>query len=349
MTAKLDGGKTRTRSRASKNRVTVKEVAERAGVAMMTVSRALRAPETVSEGLRQRIDAAVEELGYVPSRLAGALASTRTRTVPVVIPSLSNLVFPDIVAGIAEVLQEHDLQMLLGHTGYSLSEEEALAEVFMSWSPDGAILTGVEHSRRTRRMLEAAGVPVVEIVELGEDPIDMNVGLSHFEAGAEMARYLMSRGYRRIGFVGALIERDLRVGRRLEGYRAALAEAGLEADPVVFLDEASTLRLGGEAIAALLEEHPRTEAVFFSNDDLAAGAVLECQRRGIEVPRRIAIAGFNGLEFGSEIVPRLTTILTPRYEIGRRAAEMLVRRLAGEAVAETRVDLGFRLLKRESA
>lgn len=339
----------RNRNRNRKNRVTVKDVAERAGVGTMTVSRALRAPDSVSEKLRARIDKAVADLGYVPNRLAGGLASSRTRTVPVIIPSLSNAVFPDIVEGISEILQQHDLQMLLGNTHYSLADEEALVSTFLSWSPDGVIITGLEHSERTRRMLAGAGIPVVEMVEWGDGAIDMSVGLSHSAAGRAMGEYLIGRGYRRIAFVGPQMDRDVRAAKRLDGLNAAFAGAGVPPGPVLSLDQPSTVRAGGDALARLITEAPDIDAVFFANDDLAVGGLLECQRRGIDVPGTLAIAGFNGLEFSGEVTPRLTTILTPRREIGRRAAGMLVARLAGQPVPEPAVDVGFTLLKRESA
>lgn len=339
----------RNRSQNRKNRVTAKDVAERAGVGTMTVSRALRAPDSVSARLRARIDKAVAELGYVPNRLAGGLASSRTRTVPVIIPSLSNNVFPDIVEGISAVLQKEDLQMLLGNTQYFLAEEEKLVSAFLSWSPDGVIITGLEHTDRTRRMLEAANIPVVEILELGENPIDMNIGLSHFQAGRAMGEHLLAEGYKRIAFVGPQMDRDLRSAQRLEGLRAAVSAAGLKTGPAVSLDRPSTVRAGGEALSKLLADAPDIDAAFFANDDLAMGALLECARRGIDVPGTLSIAGFNGLEFAGEVVPRLTTIMTPRYEIGRRAAEMLTARLAGDDVPNARIDVGFTLLKRESA
>lgn len=329
--------------------MTAKDVAERAGVGAMTVSRALRAPESVSEKLRAKIDQAVADLGYVPNRLAGGLASSRTRTVPVIIPSLSNAVFPDIVEGISKVLQDSDLQILLGNTHYSIAEEEKLVSIYLSWSPDAVIITGLEHTERTRRMLEAANIPVVEIVDLGDNPIDMNVGLSHFGAGREMGEYLIGKGYRRIAFVGPQMDRDIRSAKRLDGLGAALRDAGVDPGPVISLDRPSTVRAGGEVVSALLSETPDADAVFFANDDLAVGALLECQRRGIDVPGKLAIAGFNGLDFGGEVVPRLTTIHTPRFDIGRRAAEMIVARLGGDDSVDGRMDLSFKLLKRESA
>ena len=198
-------------------------------------------------------------------------------------------------------------------------------------------------------MLEAANIPVVEILDLGDAPIDMNVGLSHFGAGREMGEYLIGKGYRRIAFIGPQMDRDVRSAKRMEGLAAALNDAGIDPGPVISLNRPSTVRAGGEAVSELLANTPDVDAVFFANDDLAVGALLECQRRGIEIPGKLAIAGFNGLEFGGEVLPRLTTIYTPRYEIGRRAAEMLVSRLGGEEILDRHMDMGFRILKRESA
>ncbi len=338
-----------SRKRRRKSRVTAREVALRAGVGTMTVSRAFRNPESVSSDLRARIDEAVAALGYVPNRLAGGLASSRTGTVPVIIPSLSNNVFPDIVDGISGVLQAHNLQMLLGNTRYSLEEEEALAATFLSWSPDGIIIAGTDHTERTRAMLASSGIPVAEIIDIADDPIDMNIGFSHVEAGKAMGTYLLGRGYRRIALVAPLCPRDQRALRRLAGLREALAARDLEPTAELLYEDRSSWRLGAEAVVRVVAERPDVDAVFFANDDLAVGAVQECSRRGIAVPEQLAIAGFNGLEFASEIRPRLTTIVTPRREIGRQAAEMVVERLAGRAVDALRRDLGFRLLVGESA
>ncbi len=340
-----EGGRRRSR----KGRVTAKDVAERAGVGTMTVSRAFRNPQSVSVELRLRIEQAVAELGYVPNRLAGGLASSRTWTIPVIIPSLSNAVFPDIVEGISAVLQQHDLQMLLGNTHYSLEEEEFVAATFLSWSPDGMIITGIDHTQRTRNMIASANIPAVEIIELTDDPIDMNVGFSHFDAGRAMGAYLLRKGYRRMVLVTPISGRDRRAHRRIAGLRDALFAQGVDPVAVVSYEEHSTIRLGGQAIMRVLGEYPETDAVFFANDDLAVGAILECGRRGIDVPGTVAIAGFNGLELGHEILPRLTTVATPRFEIGKMAAEMIVARIAGRDPGLLRRDLGYRVLGRESA
>lgn len=336
------------RRRRRSGQITITEVAARAGVARITVSRALNRPDTVSGNLRARIERAVDELGYLPNRLAGSLASATTPVVPLIVPSLSNAVFLEVIRGVQTVLEENGYQMLLGNTDYDLDREAALVQTLLGWSPAGAIIAGLRHRERTVRLLRRWGRPVVELMEYGEPSVDLNVGLSHYAAGAAMARHFLDRGYRRPGFVGTRLERDYRAAQRLEGFRGALAEAGADCAFVHVHERPSTIGLGSRALRALCRDHPNADAAFFANDDLAVGALLEAQRAGVGVPDALAIAGFNGLPLGNHVTPRLTTIVSPRYRMGRRAAAMLLARLNGEPLASRSVDIGFRLVVRES-
>jgi LacI family transcriptional regulator, gluconate utilization system Gnt-I transcriptional repressor len=342
------GGRAGRLSRRHSGRVTMREVAERAGVSKISVSRLLRNPVAVSQKLRARIETAIRELEYVPNRIAGGLASARTQMIPVIVPALTNAVFADIVQGVHDVLLSRGYQILLGNTNYSPDEEETLILALLGWFPEGIIVTGTHHSVNGRAILESSGIPVVEVMGLGDQPVDMNVGFSNFRAGFEMAEFLVERGYRRIAFVGALMDLDLRAAERRDGCRAALAERGLPPNLGRDCPGRSALRLGGEAIVRVLERTPEVDAVFFANDVLAVGAILECERRGVDVPGRVAIAGFNGLDIGAEVNPALTTIISPRYQMGYMAAEMLFTRLAGEEVENRIVDTGFEIVERQS-
>ncbi len=336
------------RHRRNMGRVTLKDVAKRAGVGAITVSRALRTPEAVSETLRARIDAAVDELGYVPNRLAGSLASANTQIIPVIVPSLSNAVFAGVLRGIENILGNKGFQVLIANTEYSLPTEEAMVRALLEWAPAGIILAGVDHTDATRRLLSRAGIPVVEMMELGADPIDMVVGFSHFQGGFDITTHLLNRGYRRIGFVGTRMDRDLRAAKRLAGGKEALAGVGLQPVIVQNYPVRSSYALGGQALQEILSHHPDVDAVFFSNDDLAVGAVMECIRQGIPIPDRVAIVGFNGLEIGQYISPRLTTVLAPRVKIGETTAEKILSRILGEDEPEPVTDVGYEVLERET-
>ncbi len=328
--------------------MTLKHVAERAGVAPITVSRALHAPGSVSPALRRQVEAAVAELDYVPNRFAGALASADSRVVPVIVPSLSNAVFIEVIQGIQDVLEAERYQLLLANTQYDLGREAELVRTLLGWSPPGLILAGLRHAEQTRRLLRGCGRPVVEIMEYGAGAIDMNVGLSHVAAGQAMGRHLVARGYRQIGFVGGWLDRDHRAMQRFEGLDRALRQAGLPQRAPYGHGEKSGPGLGGDKLMAVLAQDPALDALFFANDDLAVGALLRAQREGVAVPGRIAIAGFNGLEIGALTNPALTSIVSPRQQIGDTAARKLLARIQGRHAGPPGVDVGYRLEVRAS-
>ncbi len=328
--------------------VTLKHVAERAGVSPITVSRALNKPDMVSGDLRDRVRRAVEDLGYVQNRVAGALASASSPVIPVVVPSLSNAVFVETIQGIQDVVQAAGFQLLLGNTEYDLDREHGWISTFLGWSPPGLIVAGTRHQPRTRALLERWGRPVVEIMEIGARPIDMNVGLSHGAAGAAMAAHLLARGYARMVFAGCRLDGDYRAGQRFRGFDRALAAAGAARRPPLTRDLPSSPALGGEMLMELLRADPSPDAIFYANDDLAVGAVLRAQREGIAVPGRVAIAGFNGLDIAGLVTPGLTTIASPRLSIGRIGAEKLLGAIAHAPGQTRRVDVGFALVVRGS-
>jgi len=335
------------KSRAS-GRVTLSDVARLAGVAPMTASRAINQPELVSSILRQRVQEAIDELGYVPNRAARALASAHSNVIVVLVPSLSNAVFTAVLAGIQDALDAHNYQILIGNTRYSDAEEEKLLNIYMQSNPDGILLSGLTHSPRVNQMLASSRVPVVSMMDLAADPEQLSVGFSQYEAGLTMTRYLIEKGRRRIGFIGAQL--DERTLKRFEGYRKAMEEAGLS-DPVLELmvPDPSNIALGAELLGRMMAKVPDCDAIFCCNDDLAHGAIYQCQRRGIAVPEQLAIAGFNDLPASAWMKPSLTTIGTPRYRIGYEAAVLLRAAIKGETPPQTRIDLGFTLMARESA
>lgn len=336
-----------SKSRAS-GRITLAAVAQRAGVATMTASRAIRQPETVSPALRERVERAVAELGYVPNSAARALASARSNVIVVLVPSLANAVFAEVLDGIEAALAADAYQLLIGNTHYSDATEEKLLGVYLQSNPDGILLSSLNHSARVEQMLNTSRVPVVSMMDLAPAGGQPSVGFSQFDAGLAMTRYLIDKGYRRIGFVGAQL--DERTLRRAQGYRQAMLAAGLAAaDLELMVPEPSTIALGAALLERMLAQAPDCDAIFFCNDDLAHGATYQCQRLGIAVPGRLAICGFNDLPASAWIHPALTTIATPRYRIGFEAATLLRRVIRGETPADTRIDLGFNLMSRDSA
>jgi LacI family gluconate utilization system Gnt-I transcriptional repressor len=324
-------------------------VAKRAGVSAVTVSRALRQPHMVSPDLRQRVERSVAELGYIPNRLASALASARTHTIGVVVPSLTNGVFADYLRALHDIFLPAGLQIIVSNTRYSEDEEERAIATLLGNHPEAMIVAGIDQMPRARALLANAGVPVVQTMELTDSPIDINIGVSQRGAGAAATRYLYDLGHRRIGQISARL--DPRSRRRIEGYREVMEAVGIEhAGLVVATPRPSTVRLGAEIFADLLSRNPDVEAVFCCNDDLALGALFECHRRGIAVPGDISIIGFNDLEFCAGAFPSLSSVAIPRYEMAAACANIVLDliRGSGERPRERRIDLGFRIVERDS-
>ncbi|HSV45300.1 MAG TPA: LacI family DNA-binding transcriptional regulator, partial [Ramlibacter sp.] len=309
------------RSRAT-GRVTLADVAGVAGVSPITVSRALRGERAVDPELVARVKAAADRLGYMPDPAARALASRHSTHVALVIPMLSNALFVDLLEGVQRTLRREGYQTLIGVSHYDAGEEEQLLRELLLHRPAGLLVTGLERSDSSRALIRASGVPCVHLMDTSDMPGVHCVGLSQADAAADMTRHLFERGHRRIAFAAAQL--DSRTLQRLEGWRREMRAAGLHASTLEWLNPApSSIALGGTMFEQIVAQSPPVDAIFFCNDDLAQGALLAALRLGIPVPQRVALAGFNDLTGSDQMLPPLTTVRTPRAEIGTAAAGML--------------------------
>lgn len=327
---------------------TLSDLARIARVSKMTVSRALRSPEKVTEQTRLRIAAAIEELSYVPNQIAGSLSSNRTNVAAAIVPSIRNSLFSSMLQGMADRLGSRGYSLMVGEAGYSLEAEERMIESFLAQRPCGLLLHGTSHTARAIRLLERAGIPIVETGNMIRRPLDSVVSFSNFLAGKAMTSHLIERGYQRIAFVSLLIDSNERSRERRRGYIAALRKAGREPEGDVMMDAAGGFEAGAKVLSELMERRPRIDAVFFCGDVLAIGALFECQRRGWRVPERIAIAGFDDFEMATQVVPALTTLAIPRREIGAIAGRIILDRIDTVSDGSERVDVGFSVEQRAS-
>jgi len=323
-------------------------VAKLAEVSAVTVSRALRRPEMVSPALRDRIDIAVRELAYVPDVAASRLASARTHAVGVIVSSLTNGVFADYLRALHDSLLPAGFQVVVLSSRYSADEEEKAIATLVGQHPEAIIVAGIDQTPHARRLLQHSGVPVIQTFELADEPIDINVGLSQSQAAYEAVRYLIEQGHTRIGFIAARL--DARARARMAGHARAMAEAGLPIDNrIATTERSSSVAAGTAMISTLLDRGAELDAIFCCDDNLALGALFECQRRGIAVPEQMSLIGFNDLEFAACACPSLSSVATPRYEMGRLSAEILMRIIeTGERPANPKIDVGFSIRKRQS-
>ncbi len=323
--------------------ITLRDVARVAEVSEITVSRVLRASGAIRPATRDRVMDAVRRTGYVPNRLAGGLSSARSNLVGVVLPSLSNNVFPEVMHGIGAALARSGFQPVVGVSDYDCAAEEELIRSVLAWKPAALILTGLEHSRESVRMVSGADLRVVEIMDTDGHPIDTAVGFSHRAAGAATAQHLIARGYRRFGFVGHDLSRDTRAAARLDGLNAALVLAGLPPATCHVTPGPSSTGAGRAGLAQLHAATPGLDVVVFSNDDMAVGGVFHCLAAGIELPRELAIFGFNGLEIGQSLPQPLSTLHPDRARIGQLAVEAILSPTHALSGGQT-IDTGFAIL-----
>lgn len=336
--------KPRTRSTG---RVTLNDVAHAAGVSPITVSRALRGERAVAPELVERVQAAVRKLGYVPDPAARALASRRSTHVTVLIPMLSNTLFVDLIEAVQRRLRPAGYQTLIGITHYDAAEEELALREQLLHRPAGMLLTGLAQSAATRQLIAASNVPCVHLMELSPDPAVYSVGFDQAAAAAAMTRHLLQRGRRRIAFAAAQL--DERTLQRLAGWRTAMQAAGCHEPVLEWRNPApSSLALGALMFEQIAGQRPAVDAIFFCNDDLAQGALLAARRRGLEVPGDIAIAGFNDLTGNEQMLPPLSSVRTPRAEIGAAGADMLLTLMQGGQPERHAIDLGYELVVRAS-
>lgn len=325
---------------------TLNDVARVAGVSPITVSRALNQPHLVRPGTLAKIQAAVRETGYARSRPPAPVTPDRSKLVALILPTVANPIFADMVQAASDKLTEGGYQLMLGLAGYELWREEILVETVLSRRPDGLIVTGTLHSDNTRRRLESAGIPIVETWDMTPFPIDMLVGFSHEAVGHTVARRMVEKGYRRIAILTA---NDPRAARRNLGLQAALARQGLNVVATETVPVPASLKLGREGCARLLAAHPEVELVVCSSDTLAQGAMTEAASRGLRVPQQLAVLGFGDLNFAAHTFPPMSSVKVDGVAIGALAAQAILERLGAAAGQMPKVtDTGFQLIERGS-
>ncbi|MBA6234048.1 MULTISPECIES: LacI family DNA-binding transcriptional regulator [unclassified Colwellia] len=343
------------KSRSSK-RITLKDVAKKAGVSAITVSRVVNDYVGVRVNVREKVEAAINALGYIPNRSASILASSRSKLIGVLIPSLSNVVFNDVLRGIYDITGPANYQVLLADTHYSPIEEERSIRTLLGQSPEGLIVTGGEQTDAAKAMLKASGVPVVQIMDKVKSPIDINVGFSHFEAGAAVAKMLLAKSYQKIGFIGARM--DPRTCDRLAGFKSVLAAAeSLDLKRVITNPQPSSVAMGTVLFRELMAAtNGDCDAVFCCNDDLALGALHECKKMHINVPSKFGVCGFNDIEMATYAEPSLSSVSVNRYKMGKQAMELIFARLNNSEISDnvqintqqSYVNTGFELFMRNS-
>ncbi|MBD8652844.1 LacI family DNA-binding transcriptional regulator [Rhizobium sp. CFBP 13726] len=330
----------------SNSPVTLADIAKLAGVSPVTVSRAINTPALVKPRTLEAIEKVIARTGYVPNLLAGGLASRRTRLIAAIVPSVASTIFAETIEGLNAELVSAGYQLLLGLSGYEPARELELTRAILARRPDGVILTGITHLKETRAMLTGAGLPIVEIWDSTPSPLDTAVGFSHAAVGALVADHLLIRGYDRYAQVGA---NDPRAVQRRDGFVSRLRGVADVELPDLEMNSPSTFRDGRLAMTQLLDRGKGTLGVFCSSDVVAHGALAEAYARGCRMPDELAIVGFGDFDFAPHTHPPLTTVRIDRRDIGTKAAQSILRKIAGDKNVEAMINIDFHIVVRGTA
>ena len=332
---------------ARQQKVTIRQVAEAAGVSIATVSRVLNGHADVSGATRQAVERVLRERGYLAGgRRLGT--GSDTGLIGVTMPLVHPGYFAQILSGAAEALYEHDLRAVLGPTRHSHERETSLLERLVGGDADGAILVLPEESAAELRALREQGFPFVVVDPRTEVPDGIPVVRAAHSSGATQATgHLLSLGHRRIGVIAGP-EGWVATRERLRGYHAALAGAGVLPDDALVRYSNFRIDGGREAAASLLDLPEPPTAVFAFNDSMAIGVMQEAAARGLRVPGDCSVVGFDDTVEASVVVPALTTVRQPLAELGRTAVSVLLRQLNDRHFEPLRIELETRLVPRDS-
>ncbi len=315
--------------------VGIRDVAKHVGVSTASISRTLNNPESVSPDLRMRIDAAIEELGYIPDAAARALSSRRTRTIGAIIPTVDNAMFARGIEALQSYLSLQGYLLLLATSGYEPETEARQAQNMVSRGIDGLILRGDMHTDALRRLLASQRIPFVNVGVYHPDKPYASVGGNNEAAAYRACRYLIELGHTKVGMVAAISSNNDRATARVSGVRRALQESGLALRPEWYIEVPYHLddaRQGARSLLSSAQQDWPT-AVVCGNDVIAYGVMLEAERRGLNVPNDLSVMGFDDLEWSRHLRPSLTTMHVPTDEVWTRAGEYLVKSLSGKAAA----------------
>jgi LacI family transcriptional regulator len=330
------------------SRVTIREVADEAGVSIATVSRVLNRRGDVAPETRELVSRIIRDRGYIANRSARGLSAGRTGLVGLLVPLVFPVYFSAIVSGASEALHENDQRVVLSPTGHEHAREVSLIDRLMHGLTDGALIVLPEESSdELARLLDSGYRFVVVDPRLPLDDRIPSVSAAHASGADQAMRHLLALGHRRIAAItgprGWVATED-----RRRGYHAALAGAGILPDPGLEIESDFEITGGREAAGRLLDLAEPPTAILAFNDNLAIGTIQSARARGVRVPEDLSVVGFDDVELATIVSPALTTVRQPLAEMGRTAVSLLTRLLEGQRIETLHIELGTRLVVRDS-
>lgn len=328
--------------------ITIKDVAKRAGVSISTVSRVINNSKPVSSDIRQRVMAVIEETGYVPNTVARSLVTKKSQIIGVIVPDMSNIFIGELLNGIEEVGKMYGYDILLCNSYGGADEELRYINLLQSKQVAGIIFVSWRIDDKHVQTIKNTGLPCVYISKNAKDFDVYSVGIDYYKAAYDMTNYLLARGHKSIAFLRSRFEYTNEESDRFNAFKNALAEHGLEMDYDMVKAGHITSEAGYNMMCEILDSGSLPDAVFTTNDEIAAGAINCILDRGLRVPEDISVAGFDDTRVAMLVRPTITTIRQPIYDIGAVSIRMIIKMIKKEAVDTKVVDLPYELVERKS-
>jgi LacI family gluconate utilization system Gnt-I transcriptional repressor len=332
------------RSKRSSGKIRIEDVAEAANVSIMSVSRAVRGVEGISFKKREEILQIARNLGYYPNSVAVSLAASNSNMIGVSVPTLFGTVFSEIYSSMRTRFEKAGYVTMIDITDYNKKHEEEWVERMIAWRPAGLILTGVSHSEKTKERLLKSKIPVLEIWDIANEPVDICIGVDHFKAGETMGDYLVDFGYKKPAYVGIALGKDIPADRRLSGLNQSFNRINSSVNYIDRSAKNSSFESGYNATLNLMSgEGEKPDVICYLNDNMAFGGIKACENLEFNCPESIGIVGYNGLDINSVLQQKITTSITPRRKMGEQGADLLVGKIHG-VVTPSIVELGVNIV-----
>ena len=331
-----------------KKKPTLQDVADKANVSTATVSRCLNNPDKVRKEVQQKINQAIDDLGYVPDGAARALASRKTQTIGVIVPTVDNTIFSKAIRYLQAGLTKANYTLLLASNSYSQEEELREVQTLLSRGIDGLVLVGAQHHPEVYKAINRYQIPLVNLWIYNPESEYSCIGFDHIKAGNQIAKHLMDLGHKSFGVISGFREDNDRAAERLKGVEQQLNSAGLSLDDERIVECRYSIEQGSQSLDTLLDKHPDITAITCGNDILALGALHAAQKRGIKVPEDLSITGFDNIEIVPFLTPSLTTLNVPSRRMGEKAAKYLLRQIENKTRNIERLELDAELIIRDT-
>ncbi|NHB96556.1 LacI family DNA-binding transcriptional regulator [Photorhabdus stackebrandtii] len=316
----------KTRKRRNTGRVTLQDVAKYAGVGSMTVSRALRTPDMVSDKLREKIERAIQELGYIPNGAAGVLASGQSNIIAVLVPSLTDRASATFIQSLQQVLNKHSFQVLLGCHEYNRNKEAEIIMTLLQSNAAALVIFGSQLADKTYNNISHINIPIINVAGSHQQQTTINVDTDFSAAAYTLTTHMLRKGRKHIGYIGAQMDNRLQ-NQQINGWNKAMLHHYQNADQNITTPDAASMQFGCQAIAEMLLRQPELEGVICSHEVIALGVMFECQRRLLKIPADLAIACLEGSDNCDHTQPTLTSIRIDYPKIGKDTGKWLVKLL----------------------